>query len=98
MIRRSRKYWPVWCGLAIAAFGAVYLPAVMANRPPLYYALLEFLASAVAIGGGVVAAVVGALWALSPDPTAPPPNTHAEPSNGLSTSNKTTIPFPARRS
>ena len=65
---RFRRYWPVWCSLGIALCGAIYYPAVMANRPLHYYALLEFLAAAATLGGGLVLAVVGLLWVLCSDP------------------------------
>ena len=75
-----RKYWMAWCGLGIAACGAIYYPSMMAIRPPYYYAILEGLASAVAIGSGFIMAVVGVSWGLSAEPSRYPTNKHAEPS------------------
>ena len=65
-----------WLGFAAlnwiqrrAILGGVYgRPVVMANRPPNYYALLEFLASAVAIGGGLVAAGLAGFRLLNSRP------------------------------
>jgi hypothetical protein len=51
----------------------------MANRPPNYYALLEFLASSLAVGAGLVSAVVGAFWLLSPEPSGLVTNKTAQP-------------------
>ena len=76
LLTYSRRYWPVWCGLGVAACGAIYYPFVMANRPPHYYALLEFLASSLAVGAGLVSAVVGVLWLWSPEPSRPATNNH----------------------
>jgi hypothetical protein len=76
LVRWYSKYWPVWCGLGVAACGAAYFSAVMANRPPTYYALLEWLASIAAISNGVIAAAVGLLWVWSPAVARPPADKH----------------------
>ena len=55
----------VWLGLAVIAAAIAYFRTVMAHRPPNYYALLEFLASSFAGGGGFVFVVVGAFWLLT---------------------------------
>ena len=66
---RFRRGRLLWGGLALTAAGAIYYPAVMAHRPPNYYALFEFLATSFAVGAGLVAAAVGGfgLWASAPD-------------------------------
>jgi hypothetical protein len=79
LLWRARRRWLLWCGLAVAAAGAIYYPAVMAHRPQHYYALFEFLASSLAVGAGLVAAVAGALGLGAPAPTMPPPGDPAEP-------------------
>jgi hypothetical protein len=79
LVRWSRKYWPIWCGLGVASCGAIYITAVMANRPPNYYALREWLASVAAISGGMVGAAVGVLWLLSPEAPHPSSDKHTAP-------------------
>jgi len=80
LLTYSRRYWPVWCGLGVAACGAIYYPFVMANAN--YYALLEFLASSLAVGAGLVSAVVGVFWLLSLEPSRPATNKTAEGKKG----------------
>jgi hypothetical protein len=65
LVWRWRRHWLIWCGLAVATAGAVYMPSVMAHRPEHYYALLEFLASTTAAGAGLVMVAVGVVRLLS---------------------------------
>jgi hypothetical protein len=58
----------VWLGLAVIAAATIYFRTVMAHRPPNYYALLEFLASSFAGGGGFVMATVGGFHLLTAKP------------------------------
>ena len=77
LVWQSRRHWLLWCGLAVAAAGAIYHPTVMANRPEHYYALLEFLASSLAVGAGLVAAAVGGIRLLSAGSGRSPTDTRA---------------------
>lgn len=85
IVRRYPRYWLLWCGLALAAAGAIYLPAVMAHRPPNYYALLEFLVSIVALAGGLVAALVGGFASGRSAPAAPPGDHPTKPAHSPDT-------------